>query len=79
MAEEKLDNKDREITDDSGCDASCQKGKLDAASISDQHARDIPPLASQQVDKGDNILNPMADKLEGIKAQKQEGKEEDNP
>ncbi|MFC1998872.1 hypothetical protein ACFLVR_04430 [Chloroflexota bacterium] len=52
------------------CDVSCEKGKHDAASISDQHARDIPPLKSQQIDKGDNVLNPIADKLEGIKREK---------
>ena len=51
----------------SNCDASCEKGKHDAASIVDQHAREIPSLTSQQIDKGNNILNPMADKREGIK------------
>jgi len=54
------------------CDASCEKGKQDAASIADQHTREIPPLQSQQIDKGDNILNPIADKRQ---AMKKEGKE----
>jgi hypothetical protein len=79
MAKEKSGDKDSDITGNSDCDASCQKGKLDAASISDQHARDIPPLASQQIDKGDNVLNPMADKLEGIKEQERERAEKGNP
>jgi len=79
MEKEKHDDKDRGITRGGDCDASCQKGKLDAASISDQHARDIPTLASQQIDKGDNVLNPMADKLEGIKAQQEKSENDDGP
>ncbi|MFC1978401.1 hypothetical protein ACFLVP_00235 [Chloroflexota bacterium] len=47
-----------------------QKGKHDAASITDQHAREIPPLESHQIDKEDNVLNPMADNLEGIRREK---------
>jgi hypothetical protein len=50
----------------SNCDASCEKGKHDAASIVGQHAREIPSLTNQQIDKGNNILNPMADKRQGI-------------
>ena len=79
MTKEKHDDKDIETTGDSDCDTSCQKGKLDAASISDQHARDIPPLASQQLDKGDNVLNPMTDKLEGIKSEARKNVEDDGP
>jgi len=62
-----LDSKDKQPVTENQCDASCEKGKNDATSITNQHAREIPPLASHQLDKGDNILNPMADKLEGIK------------
>ncbi len=79
MKKEKSKDKDREIMNDGKCDASCQKGKSDAASISDQYARDIPPLASQQIDKGDNVLNPMADKLEGIKVEEEKRGEKDTP
>ena len=79
MTKRKPHDKDREIVNDSSCDASCQKGKFDAASISDQHARDIPLLTSHQIDKGDNVLNPMADKLEGIKEQERERAEKGNP
>ncbi len=68
-------DKDRQPISNSNCDAIYEKGKHDAASIADQHAREIPPLASQQIDKGDNVLNPMADKLEGIKREKQLSKE----
>ena len=63
--------KEGQSTSENDCDASCEKGKHDASSLATQHAREIPPLESQQIDKGDNILNPMADKLEGIKKSKQ--------
>jgi hypothetical protein len=62
-----LDSKDKQPGSGNECDASCEKGRHDATSITNQHARGIPPLTNQQIDKGDNILNPMADKLEGIK------------
>lgn len=62
-----------EVTESSSyCDASCEKGRHDAASIADQHAREIPPLESQQIDKGDSVINPMADKREGIKREEAE-------
>ena len=69
---EDLDDKDRQSISENECDASCEKGKHDAAAIANRHARDIPPLASQHIDKGDNVLNPMADKREGIKREKTE-------
>ena len=69
-----LDSKDKQPVNESKFDASREKGKRDAASITNQHARDIPPLRGQQIDKGDNVLNPLADKLEGIRKKKRSDK-----
>lgn len=66
------EQKPKETISNNGCDASCEKGKHDAASIADQHAREIPPLVSQQIDKGDEVLNPIADKREGMKKEEKE-------
>jgi len=69
-----LDSKDKQYIIGNECDTSCEKGKRDAKSIVDQHAREIPPLASHQLDKGDNVLNPMADKRQGIKKEENDNK-----
>ena len=61
---------DKQEANDDATKKSGEKGKRDAASIANIHAREIPPLKSQQLDKGDNVLNPMADKREGIKREK---------
>ena len=46
---------------------SAKEGRLDAAELSNSNGSDFPALISLQLDKGDNVLNPMADKRMGIK------------
>jgi len=46
-----------------------QGGSRDATAVSKTRGRDFPTLVSHKLDKGDNVLNPMADKRLGIKRQ----------
>ncbi|MFC1979005.1 hypothetical protein ACFLVP_03355 [Chloroflexota bacterium] len=44
-----------------------QGGGRDAIALSKIRGRDFPALISYKLDKGDSVLNPMADKRLGIK------------
>ncbi|MFC1906130.1 hypothetical protein ACFLWJ_01430 [Chloroflexota bacterium] len=44
-----------------------QVGSRDAIALSKTRGRDFPSLISYKLDKGDSVLNPMADKRLGIK------------
>ena len=48
---------------------STEGGRRYAAALLKAHSRDYPTIMSYKLDKGDNVLNPMADKRLGLKRQ----------
>lgn len=48
---------------------SAEHGRRDVVVVVKKQARDYPALVTNKIDKGDNTLNPLADKRLGMKRQ----------